>query len=358
MDLRTIQQMMPRQIGTILTVVSALALPSGALAKSRVAHEWSGIAVDVTANRPVQVTQEIHLQSDGFHRLDIQFTNTENQPVTLEAITVTVPIAVSVAADMPMIYGGSDMGRTPILRHAVSEQGVKSQSSFFAMIQLSDDDYVFAGSLSWRIFMPFFTVADNAFVVRSDGEGKQLAPGETIHYEQIVLRRTVDWVPLLDQFGSAIADENGVTALKDEAFTGWATWDYYGRLFTADDIYNNMAELNEFAPDANLIQIDGGWWTERGDYMSVRPDLPGGIKAIVDRIKADGKIPGLHFDGFRGDAAAEIVKTHPEYFLHDQNGVLIVETKPLVDRDMNYTFFDYSHPGARAYIAECIRTMR
>jgi alpha-galactosidase len=125
-----------------------------------------------------------------------------------------------------------------------------------------------------------------------------------------------------------------------------------------EDIYGDMAALNAFAPDANMIQIDGRRWTERGDYTRVRPDLPGGIKAIVDRIHREGKTAGLHFDGFRGDDAAEICRTHPEYFLHDQNGELIVENHPLVDRDMNYTFFDYSHPGARAYIAECVRTMK
>ena len=118
-------------------------------------------------------------------------------------------------------------------------------------------------------------------------------------------------------------------------------------------------QLNKLAPDANLIQIDGGWWTERGDYQSVRPDLlPGGIKAIAARIASEGKIPGLHFDGFRGDANSEIYKTHPEYFLHDQDGKLIVEVNEKPDKVMKNIYFDYSHPGARAYIAECIRNMK
>ncbi|NDD93144.1 hypothetical protein EBZ37_13830, partial [bacterium] len=86
-----------------------------------------------------------------------------------------------------------------------------------------------------------------------------------------------------------------------------------------------------------MVQIDGGWWTERGDYQSVRPDLlPGGIKEIVRRIASEGKTPGIHFDGFRGDANSEIYKAHPEYFLHDQDGELIVDVDQKPDKLMKY----------------------
>ncbi len=119
-----------------------------------------------------------------------------------------------------------------------------------------------------------------------------------------------------------------------------------------------MARIDELYPAKHLIQIDGGWWTERGDYTSVREDLPGGIKAISEAIVAAGNIPGLHFDGFRADLASEIYRKHPEYFLHDVNGDVIVEPLSHFDRDMNYIYFDFSHPGAREHIAECIRVMR
>jgi alpha-galactosidase len=227
------------------------------------------------------------------------------------------------------------------------------------MVRLAGGKYLFAGSLSWRIFLPNFTLKQGALEIWSDGEGRQLKPGETIQYEQIVLRRADDWLALLDQFGAAIAVENGIKKLKPADFKGWATWDYYGRVFTAKDIYGNMDALNKLAPEANMIQIDGGWWTERGDYQSLRPDLlPGGIKEIVSRIKSEGKTPGIHFDGFRGDENSEIYKTHPDYFLHDEDGKLLVEVNDKGDKVMRYIYFDYSHPGARAHIADCIRNMK
>jgi alpha-galactosidase len=323
------------------------------------APAWPDITVEVKADQPVATAQSLKEQMDGFHRLAITLANRGQQPLTIEKITVHIPVAERLTDDLEMLYGGSCMGRTPLLRQNVGTRTKLSSSHMYEMVRVADGRYLFAGSLSWRIFLPNFTLKDGAFVVWSNGEGKQLKPGETIQYEQLVLRRAGNWLDLLNQFGPAIAKENGIGKLKDANFKGWATWDYYGRVFTAKDIYGNMDQLNKLAPAANIIQIDGGWWTERGDYQSVRSDLlPGGIKAIAARITSEGKIPGLHFDGFRGDANSEICKAHPDYFLHDQDGRLIVEVNEKPDKVMKNIYFDYSHPGARAYIAECIRNMK
>ncbi len=343
---------MRRIITHILSVSALCLLPAPA------AETWAGIKVEVKADHPVISEQSITDQAGGFQRLSIKLSNKGDQPLTIEKINITIPLTESLSDEMQMVFGGSCMGRTPLLRHDAGSQTKNSSSHMYEMLRLSDQNYLFAGSLSWRIFLPNFTLKDKSLMIWSEGEGKQLKPGQTIEYEQIVLKRGSDWLDVLDKFGTAIAAENGITTLKEVDFTGWATWDYYGRVFTDKDIYGNMKALNKLTPEANMIQIDGGWWTERGDYKSVRADLPGGIKAIVSRIVADGKTPGLHFDGFRGDTKSEIYKAHPEYFLHDQDGKIIVEVSPKADKLLEYIYFDYSHPGARAHIADCIRTMR
>lgn len=340
-----------------LALIAALLLSQ--LTGAAAAPAWPNITVDVKSDHPVTTTQALDEQADGFQRLEITLSNKGKGPLKIEKISVRIPVAEKLSDDQEMVFGGSCMGRTPMLRQTVGSQTAKSSSHMFEMIRLADGKYLFAGSLSWRIFLPNFTLKDGAIEIWSDGEGRQLKPGETIAYEQIVLKRGDNWLDMLDQFGSAIAAENGITKLKPADFKGWATWDYYGRVFTDEDIYGNMAALNKVAPEeANMIQIDGGWWTERGDYQSVHSGLPDGIKGIVAKIKADGKTPGLHFDGFRGDKKSEIYKKHPEYFLHDQDGNVIVDVNEKSDKVMEYIYFDYSHPGARAHIAECIRNMK
>jgi alpha-galactosidase len=320
---------------------------------------WPDITVKVQADQLVETAQTVTDEADGFQRVAITLSNKGSKPLAIERINIRIPVAEKLTGDLEALYGGSCMGRTPILRQNVGAATAKSSSHMFEMVRLADDKYLFAGSLSWRIFLPNFTIKDGALMIWSDGEGRQLKPGETISYEQIVLKRGDDWLMTLNQFGNAIASENGIKKLKPADFKGWATWDYYGRVFTAKDIYGNMDALNKLAPEANMIQIDGGWWTERGDYKSIRPDLlPGGIKEIISRVTSESKIPGIHFDGFRGDANSEIYKAHPDYFLHDLDGKLIVDVNEKSDKLMKYIYFDYSNPGARAHIADCIKNMK
>ena len=341
-----------------LPIALLVGLLSSQLTGAAAAPAWPDMTVEVKASQPVTTTKALNEQPDGFQRLAITLSNKGKEPLKIERISVRIPLADKVADDQEMVFGGSCMGRTPLLRQTVGSQTPKSSSHMYEMLRLADGKYLFAGSLSWRIFLPNFTLKGGAMEIWSDGEGKELKPGDSISYEQIVLKRGDNWLELLNQFGSAIAAENGITKLKPVDFKGWATWDYYGRVFTDKDVYGNMDALNKLAPDANMIQIDGGWWPERGDYKSVRPDLPGGIKAIVSRITAEGKTPGLHFDGFRGDENSEVYKAHPDYFLHDQDGNLIVDVNEKSDKVMKYIYFDYSNPGARAHIADCIRNMK
>jgi alpha-galactosidase len=347
------------------------------------AVDWARISVKVAATQPVRTEQRLGPGKDGFTCLEIVLTNPGQSALTIQSVDVSIPLTKEFSPETEVIHGSSCMGRRPLLRESIGtlsnrsnhpsvEQRAaphfdpreildptsRSYSYMYEMVRLSAGQYLLAGSVSWRIFLPVLSVSGAAFRVHSDGEGKQLKPGESIAYEKIVFHRSADWRDLLKKFGQAIAGENGVQKVKKVEFKGWATWDYYGRVFSADDVLNNMAEVNKLHAGPLLIQIDGGWWTERGDYTSVRPDLPGGIKALAEQIKAAGNIPGLHFDGFRGDVRSEIYRQHPEYFLHDQNGEVIADHEEKVERVLGNIYFDYSHPGARRHIAECIATMR
>jgi len=116
----------------------------------------------------------------------------------------------------------------------------------------------------------------------------------------------------------------------------------------------NIKLLKSLDVNANTIQIDGGWWTKRGDYLSTKPTINGGMKGVAQMIKSYGYSPGIHIDGFRGDKDSEVFKAHPDYFLKDQNG----NTYPNDSTTNKTTLFDYSNPAACAYINNVLKTMR
>jgi alpha-galactosidase len=173
---------------SMLSLVAVTVLCAGSFSLAA-APAWPDITVEVKADQPVATAQSLTKQADGFQRLAITFSNQGQQPLTIEKITVPIPVPERLTDDLEMLYGGSCMGRTPLLHQNVGTQTKLSSSHMYEMVRLADGQYLFAGSLSWRIFLPNFTLKDGAFVVWSNGEGKQLKPGETIQYEQILLRR-------------------------------------------------------------------------------------------------------------------------------------------------------------------------
>ena len=314
------------------------------------------VNIDVKGDQAVTTEHTLTTDADGFQRLNITLSNRGQKPLKIESIEVRLKTPERLTDDLEILYGGSCMGQTPILRQSIGKQTTLSSSHMFEMVRLNNGQYLLVGSLSWRTFMPNFVVSEGSLVIRSNGEGKQIMPGKSIQYERIVLRRSGNWIDLLNQFGTAIANENGIKKLKDVDFKGWATWDYYAYVFSAADIYQNMEALKKLDSGANLIQIDAGWYTVRGDYK-VRPDLVANMKEISDRIKASGMTPGIWIDGFRANSTSEVCINHPEYCLHDQDGKMIIEVRRTEGTDRDRVYFDYSHPGARAHIAERIRAI-
>jgi alpha-galactosidase len=128
-------------------------------------------------------------------------------------------------------------------------------------------------------------------------------------------------------------------------YVGWSTWDYYGSRFTYDQIVGNMKELVALNAGANLLQVDGGWWAQKGDYLTTRADIPGGMKGLAREIRAAGLIPGLHLDGMRADLPSQLAQRHPEYFLRTAAGELVRSRASASDTERRRLFFDYSHPG-------------
>jgi alpha-galactosidase len=166
--------------------------------------EWSGITINIKADNSVETSQKITGEKGGFQKLDITLSNRGTEVVTIDSIEICIPIPLSIAQDMKVALRSSCMGQRPVLIYEVGEPQKNSYSYMYAMLQMTADQYIFVGSLNWRIFIPTFTQEDNAFVIHSNGEGKQLKPGETIHYEQIVLSRSSDWQEVLDSFGLGI----------------------------------------------------------------------------------------------------------------------------------------------------------
>jgi len=100
----------------------------------------------------------------------------------------------------------------------------------------------------------------------------------------------------------------------------------------------------------SFFQIDDGWQTQVGDWLSVKPAFPGGMGRMASNIKGKGLSPGLWLAPFVADKDSDLVKKHPDWLLKDAQG------RPLRvgwNAMWNGWYFalDFYHPAVQEYLA-------
>jgi len=290
-------------------------------------------------------------------RLLVTISNDSRQDASLQGWRVELPWLASNAAPDLVSTGGWDMGRTEA-RVWTPEQASKVETGSYVLARQAGG-YSIAGFTTWRVFNAKLRYDSGRLVVTGDGENRIVRPGETLSLEVVRLASGSDWQNLLFEHADAIARENRIKLNRPRPDIGWATWDYYGRGWTFEQAVANMDKLLEVCPKADLVQIDGGWWPQRGDYTLVRENLrPDGMKRLGHIIRSHGLHAGIHLDGMRGDSKAMVAEEHPDFFLKDAKGGLLVQSTLNTGERLDNTFFDFSNPATGDYFRGVMGTIR
>ncbi len=310
------------------------------------------IIADGTINT-IKTKSEKRIQN-GSIIWDTQLTNASSDIKKLESIQATLAFETPLRSGTRYMTGSHIMASEVVdplfmQRYEVGENSGKAGSLMYLLVAVDQNDYRLVGLLSWDAFICELSIQNGQFQVKADGEKRPLQSGESMPFESLVYLQSENWQDLLLQYADLLAEKYDLR-VSDKDWIGWGTWDYYTRYFSLQDIIDNVQgakELNKTLKNKiELIQVDGSWWVERGDYYETNERFPD-MGQVMDYIRDSGFVAGLHFDGFRASAKAKIVAEHPEYF---------------VDRAQNaqqgIVFFDYSHPGARAYISDVITNAR
>jgi alpha-galactosidase len=106
----------------------------------------------------------------------------------------------------------------------------------------------------------------------------------------------------------------------------------------------------------SYFQIDDGWQTAVGDWLTVKPAFPHGMRHISLKIKEKGLQPGLWLAPFVVSAKSELMRRHPEWLLKDAKGKPIkVGWNP-----MWYGWYyalDFYQDGVREYLSGVFHTV-
>lgn len=113
--------------------------------------------------------------------------------------------------------------------------------------------------------------------------------------------------------------------------------------------YQTATDFPAEKPGA-YFQIDDGWQTAVGDWLSVKPTFPGGMGRMAERISEKGMSPGIWLAPFVAAQKSELAQKHPDWLLKDaRNKPLKVGWNPLWGGW--YYALDFYNPGVQAYLA-------
>ena len=128
---------------------------------------------------------------------------------------------------------------------------------------------------------------------------------------------------------------------------GYTTWYNYYPHINEKIVTDDLEALSKVDADIDIFQIDDGFQTATGDWLSVDPvKFPNGMKAEVEKIHAKNMLAGLWLAPFGAQFTSKLLKEHKDWFIKKPNGKL-VQCGPNWG---GFCALDIEIPEAREYI--------
>jgi alpha-galactosidase len=174
--------------------------------------------------------------------------------------------------------------------------------------------------VSLPVAMPGPSAAELSVTYACD---RTLAPGESLDtFRTFVTVHKGDYFSALREYRSMMVGQ-GVKFSKapPDAFEPiWCAWGYR-RTFQPPQIYGALPIVKKLG--FRWVTLDDGWQTAEGDWFLEPKKFPQGdrdMKAMVDRIHADGFKAQLWWAPMSVDPGTQKIEKHPEWLLLDKDG--------------------------------------
>ncbi|MCD8286764.1 MAG: alpha-galactosidase [Clostridia bacterium] len=124
---------------------------------------------------------------------------------------------------------------------------------------------------------------------------------------------------------------------------GYTSWYNYYENINEEKILSSLEQVGE---PYELFQIDDGYESAVGDWLSVDPmKFPNGLEGIVQKIHAKGLKAGIWLAPFAAESKSQVYKEHPDWFFDWKAGG-------------NWSGFyglNSNNGDAMAYVEQCLR---
>ncbi|KAI8095256.1 glycoside hydrolase superfamily [Thamnidium elegans] len=210
----------------------------------------------------------------------------------------------------------------------------------------------FFGSVSENLGYTYFKgdFKNNTLGIYKDVLGKHIESNQEVIFVKVFMAQGLDAeAAIWDTYAQFYPDKRAIRGNDNPSrhVNGWTSWyNYYGDV--SEKIINeNVEALQKHKYPINIFQIDDGFQTAIGDWLSINEKFPSGMKSVADKIKGAGFKAGLWLAPYAVAFTSRIVTEHPEWLIIDP------ETKKPVVAGPNWGGFyalDMYNPGAREYL--------
>ncbi|MGI5899413.1 MAG: glycoside hydrolase family 36 protein [Christensenellales bacterium] len=183
----------------------------------------------------------------------------------------------------------------------------------------------------------------------------RLDPGMSVSSEWVEVSFVSDVFAKIESFADEKAQLYG--ARKNKIFKSspsvYCTWYYYGSTVTERDVIENLEEIKRRGLPFDVFQIDDGWENRFGDWQA-NEKFPSDMKALADKIRAAGLMPGIWTCPFIASEDSPVFKEHPHWFLFHLDG-----SPCLFPMNNNvYRVLDLTNPDAVSWAAGIYKNLR
>ena len=287
---------------------------------------------------------------------------------------VLAEVAHGLAADTP-VYGegftmlsqtGGTLGRpvdegfyTDRQHYRIPEPGHRRTVYGLMTLRSAPGQNVLLGFTSARRFVGRFSFDATTLSVSIDGEGLELASGETWKLEPLLVLEGPDREALLERLAGELGRNHRPIFTKPVA-TGWCSWYCFGPSVTADQIRGNLSWAREHFPSLRYIQIDDGYQPWMGDWLETGRSFGGDLRAVLGEIKSQGFEPAIWVAPFVASPQSRLYQEHPDWFVRDAAGLPLRSDKIGFGgwRLGPWYVLDGTHPGAQRWLEGLFRTLR
>ncbi|MGB9798591.1 MAG: glycoside hydrolase family 36 protein [Thermanaerothrix sp.] len=243
---------------------------------------------------------------------------------------------------------------TPLFR----QSGHFSSDFFTVLFSPKDNLGLVAGFLSQQHHfgsLAFSITPQPHLQVWANGDHTRLDPGKSMETDWFMLYPfTTDHELPLSPYLEAVASFHQIEQFPSSP-RGWCSWYYYYTKLSAEDIFQNLRQIQAWQTQLplELVQIDDGFETQVGDWTTFKASFPQGVAPLAQEIKGAGLRPGLWLAPFIVHPRSQLARQHPEWLLRRSSG------RPVNAGFVWNTFataLDLTVPEALDYAAQIIDT--